>query len=50
MSDKTERAVAMFVEGYSCAQSLLATYGPDLVRTSCEILEELLDNPESESR
>ena len=30
MSSKSERAVAMFVDGYSCAQSLLATYGPDL--------------------
>mgnify|MGYP002725652951 CR=1 FL=1 len=30
MSAKADRAVAMFVDGFSCAQSLLATYGPDL--------------------
>ncbi len=30
MSDRIEQAVAMFVEGYSCAQSLLAVYGPSL--------------------
>ncbi len=30
MLPKSEQAVAMFVAGYSCAQSLLATYGPDL--------------------
>ena len=30
MSERIEQAVAMFVEGYSCAQSLLAVYGPGL--------------------
>jgi len=30
MSERIEEAVAMFVEGYSCAQSLLAVYGPGL--------------------
>jgi C_GCAxxG_C_C family probable redox protein len=30
MSERIERAVTMFVDGYSCAQSLLAVYGPEL--------------------
>ena len=30
MSERIEQAVAMFVDGYSCAQSLLAVYGPSL--------------------
>ncbi len=30
MSERIEQAVDMFVEGYSCAQSLLAVYGPSL--------------------
>ena len=30
MSERIEQAVAMFVEGYSCAQSLLAVDGPGL--------------------
>ncbi|MEN8008159.1 MAG: C-GCAxxG-C-C family protein [Candidatus Krumholzibacteriota bacterium] len=30
MSERVEQAVTMFVDGYSCAQSLLAVYGPDL--------------------
>ena len=28
MSERVEQAVTMFVDGYSCAQSLLAVYGP----------------------
>jgi len=30
MSERIEQAVALLVEGYSCAQSLLAVYGPGL--------------------
>ena len=30
MSERIEQAVEMFVAGYSCAQSLLAVYGPSL--------------------
>ena len=29
MSPRVDQAVAMFEGGYSCAQALLATYGPD---------------------
>jgi hypothetical protein len=29
MSKHVDAAVAMFEEGYSCAQALLAAYGPD---------------------
>ena len=28
MSERIEQAVAMFTDGYSCAQSLLGVYGP----------------------
>ena len=28
--ERVEQAVQMFVDGYSCAQSLLAVYGPEL--------------------
>jgi C_GCAxxG_C_C family probable redox protein len=30
MSERIEQAVTMFNDGYSCAQSLLAVYGPSL--------------------
>ena len=30
MSARADAAAAMFLEGYSCAQSVLAVYGPDL--------------------
>ncbi len=30
MSERVELAVTMFIDGYSCAQSLLAVYGPSL--------------------
>jgi C_GCAxxG_C_C family probable redox protein len=30
MSERVEEAVNLFVDGYSCAQSLLAVYGPAL--------------------
>jgi C_GCAxxG_C_C family probable redox protein len=29
MSERVEQAVTLFTDGYSCAQSLLAVYGPD---------------------
>jgi C_GCAxxG_C_C family probable redox protein len=30
VSERVEQAVTMFIDGYSCAQSLLAVYGPSL--------------------
>ena len=30
MSERVEQAVNLFVDGYSCAQSILAVYGPSL--------------------
>ncbi len=30
MSERVEQAVTMFIDGFSCAQSLLAVYGPSL--------------------
>lgn len=30
MSERVEKAVELFVDGYSCAQAILAVYGPDL--------------------
>lgn len=30
MNERVEEAVTLFVDGYSCAQSLLAVYGPPL--------------------